>query len=494
MKTKFRELVLGFIFICCLSNSYSAPAPGDVFQEYLYIPGGNGLWVGGQHDYGGGNVDFTGSVDLTDAIKAEVMVEKILIHDETRGLSIAINDNEWILVPLADSIPDPQWAWQHHYYPLAPIPLTQLKSGTNSFKMIVDETQGWWAQNILNGIHLRVYYDPAKKTHPTGAITSIKSGDAIGMTAAISVDALSPNSVISRVDFLGLYEGLNFEGDGVYRQWHYNYFFGEIKNHLGSVTATPYTLNWNTEWIPDQSKPFSLAARITDNNGVIYITEEINNLTFNRPDYFVELAMPFDQPKKWVTRDGDKQEKLVIKGDLSKATAAQLAWTSWSPGYMRGLFVNDVEVFQSEGPHYATFYHTITIDDVSSLKNDTNILEFGYCCPGEHGMEVQWPGIMVLMQYKGPGVIIGAKKQVQPSAPHVLKPKLFGNSHFEIEVLEKGNYSLSITNVNGAKIFSTEHNGPYTFAFSKTNFGHGVYIVQLKTPDYFIKRKVVLSY
>ena len=100
-----------------------------------------------------------------------------------------------------------------------------------------------------------------------------------------------------------------------------------------------------------------------------------------------------------MTRKGRKQEYFDIEGDLTNATAAQLVWVSWSPGYMNGIYINDKKVFDNEGPKYKYYAHRITIEDLSAFQPGQNTLATGQNKQHGHGMEVNWPGIMVLIQY-----------------------------------------------------------------------------------------------
>ena len=88
------------------------------------------------------------------------------------------------------------------------------------------------------------------------------------------------------------------------------------------------------------------------------MTEAVENLVLQRQEFSVELCKPYDIPEKWVTRDGDKEEKFDVNGDLSKAAEAQLVWSSWSPAYMDGIYINGVRVFDREGPYY-NYYGTL---------------------------------------------------------------------------------------------------------------------------------------
>lgn len=123
-------------------EAFSRPAPGDVFREYMWYnkdgDAGDALRVGGKIGYKG-HITLDHDFDLEHAIKAEVMIEKILCHDGTRDLAIQINDNDWLQIPEARTIPYPQWEYQHHTYPIVQVSLSFLKSGTgNRFQMKVN--------------------------------------------------------------------------------------------------------------------------------------------------------------------------------------------------------------------------------------------------------------------------------------------------------------------------------------------------------------------
>jgi hypothetical protein len=393
------------------------PRPGDVFREYLWTKAdgdaGGALRVGGRLGYGGGAVALPQELDLTDAMRAEVVIEKLLCHDGTRGLAISINNNAWIDVPEASGIPQPPWNYQHHIYPVVPVPLDQLHSGGgNQFRLKVsDEHPRNWPQHLIYGVHVRIYYDPARKSHPAGRLVSPVSGAVLGTKVELEAAATSPNGRIRQVDFLGEYEDVNLEGDGVYCQWHYHYVRAVLTGHLGTVTAAPWKLSWDTSWVPDQPQPLRLAARITDETGLTYLSEAVERLTLKRDGLSVELCKPYEVPKKWVTRSGEKTERFRVRGDLSQAVAAQLVWVSWSPGYMDGLYLNDQRVFDVEGPRYAYYTHRVQLPDLRALRPGENVLKTGLTPKRNgqmvHGMEVNWPGIMVLIQYR----------QLQPSPP-----------------------------------------------------------------------------
>jgi hypothetical protein len=420
MGTRRVAWVMALVLAGGAAVGLAQPMPGDVFREYMWWnekgDAGGSLRVGGKYgekDPGRGwasgyinaPVTLDHDFDLDRAIRAEVIIEKILCHDSTRGLAIEINGNSWIRIPEAEAIPYPQWEYQHHIYPVVPVPLGFLRSGTgNQFRLRVSPESSWkWPQNLIYGVHFRIYYDPAGKPHPTGRIATPQSGAKLGRSVPLEIETADPAGSIKQVDYVGHYEDVNYEGDGLYTRWHYHFFHGEIIHHLGTAKDAPYRVTWDTSWVPDQKQSMAIAARIVGSNGMIYMTEALTDLSLERAGFRVELCRPYDIPKKWVTRSGAKQEHFTVAGDLSKAVAAQLVWSSWSPGYMHGVSINGRQVFDAEGPRYAYYFHRVTIGDPGVLKAGVNTLMTGKTplVNGQmvHGMEVNWPGIMVLVQY-----------------------------------------------------------------------------------------------
>ncbi len=389
---------------------HAEPGPGDVFREYTWTnhdgDAGGSLRVGGRAGYDGGPIEWAHEVDLEHATKAEIVIEKLLCHEGTRGLQIQVNGQDWISVPEASTIPAPQWDYQHFCFPVVPCPLSWLQQGGgNTFAFRVSDEHPWdWPQNLIYGVHLRVYYDPQLKPHPEGAIVTPRSGATVQAPVEIEAQANSATGSLRQVDFLGLYEDVNWQGDGQYRQWQYHFLKGQLMHHLGSVTEEPYRIPWDTTWVPDQSEPMQFAARIVDSSGLVYFTPAVEGINLRRPGVSVELCKPYDVPPKWVTRAGEKSEKFQVAGDLRKAVAAQLVWSSWSPGYMNGILINGQKVFDVEGPRYACYYHRVTLSDLDPLQFGENALTTGmtprYDGQMVHGMEVNWPGIMVLIRYE----------------------------------------------------------------------------------------------
>ncbi len=388
--------------------------PGDIFREYIWTtPKGSNspyLRVGGKMDYevkqkiygdlkiDGRKILFGHELELDDAIRAEIIAQKVLCHFGTQNLRISLNGHEEIKFPESDSIPEPQNLYMHYFSPRIEVPLEHLNEGAgNYFTMQVDTNKNW-PQNLVYGILLRVYYDPS-------------SAD-LGKEPELQIEENNENQIkiglagsfkgILKVDYIGKYYGPDLNGDGKYSDWHYQFHRDEIINHIGTSTTKPHKITWDIGWIPDQKEEVLLSARVYYDNGLIRMAPE-KNCSLIRSGYSIELCKPQQVPQKWVTRKGENQELFTVTGDIDKINQARLIFTSWSPGYMNGIYINDFIVFTREGARYSFMQHNVPITETDIFKMGTNVLKTGgtprYDGKMVHGTEIMWPGIMVLIKY-----------------------------------------------------------------------------------------------
>ncbi len=422
LRIKYSSLFLLLFCICTLPlfTAQGQPQPEDVFREYVWLPNmvaesGKFLRVGGRLDYQinadhfpadgrqDGHIPFGHAIDLEWAVRAELILERVQSHEDTKGLAVQINDSEWLPVPDLKGAPSPASDYMFHDYPVVPVPLAYLKPGDgNTFKMKVDTTQRWnWPQNIFYGVLLRVYYEPAK-SNLDARVGGLREDGVLEADQALRLETSSPEDV-ARVDYVGLLRDFNRRGDGIFRQWQYSYHRGAIRNHLGTASAPPFEIAWDTRWAPDQDEEILVAARVTDRAGLVRITPAVGGLRFDREES-VELAMPYRQPANWVTRADSFTTYAGVHGKIGYAEAVQLDWRSWSPCYARGVYVNGVKVYDREEPCYDYAEHLIEINDPTFLRPGENTISTGKTplIDGKmvHGMEVQWPGIMMKVRYR----------------------------------------------------------------------------------------------
>jgi hypothetical protein len=415
-----KKILFALITISIVVNAQFKP--GDVFKEYSWTvpkpskPGqepylrvcGDGYYEDqtrkGSTLFDPGYIEdgwFTlpQNLDLADALRAEIVVEKMLCHDGSTGLAVKFNNSDFLRFPEASGIPQPQEEYLHHTYPTVSIPLINLKTGerANKFRFSLDAKQRWgMPQNMVYGMVLRIYYKP-NKTNTKASIVSQKNGDTIGEKVELKVQA---NTNTAKTEFIGLFEDINMEGDGNYYQWHHRYFKGELTGHIGSSSNGSFI--WNTEWVPDQTKPIKIAARVIDSQGLILVTEAVENLILKRP-YSVELCKPYDIPRRWATREREFSSAFDVKGNINNAEKFRIVTTTWSPGYMNGLYVNNWLVLDRESCKYCFHIIDKVLDHPDWLGN-MNEIKTGHTplLKGKmtHGTEIQYPGPTVLVKYK----------------------------------------------------------------------------------------------
>ena len=406
------KVIISICLVLAGSQLLAQPVPGDVFREYTWLPRmvaeqGKFLRVGGRLDYKtneehfpadehrNGYIPLPENVDLEDALKAELLIEKLGSHEDTKNLRVSLNGNPALVFPAAKGIPDPESDYMVHHYPVVPIPLEQLKEGSgNSFRFDVDPVQRWnWPQNIIYGVILRIYYKPEKAEFKP-IVKRIFNGV---LDEKQKLELSKKNASIYKVDYIGHYEDVNWEGDGIYDQWHYHCFRGQVVHHIGSSNRYPFDVVWNTSWLPDQDD-IEVAARVTSNTGLIYFTEPLEGIKLER-NYSVELCKPYEQPQNWVTREDEFTAKFDMQTNPTQIGEAKAYWVSWSPCYSNGVFINGEKIYHREELCYEYRAHEVDITDPLILKQGANIIKTGKepLHDGQmvHGMEVQWPGITV---------------------------------------------------------------------------------------------------
>lgn len=400
-----KKVVLGMLVT--VATLCAQPGPGTTYCEYFV----KGMRVGGHLDYGGHEMRIPARICLDGAIGAEVQVEQLLCHDGTRGLAISLNGNGWIRFPEGDSIARPVHQYQYKTFPTASLPLDFFTQGTgNKFKLMVDETQGWWPQNILTGLTFRIYYRDSAPTivRARARIVSPRSGQSIGENPTLKVELTPPGRFrIKQVDYIGCYTDVDYDGDGVHHEWHAHPLNGALTHHLGTVTQAPWELQWNTEWVPDQRRPLKFMARVAlagwsaDTATAFYMTEAVDNVTFKRSSGSVTLVASDSVPARWVTRNGEQAQWLDAP-KLGKVEAAQLVWSSWSPCYSQGVLLNGKTVWSVDTllhPCYEDAFLRVNLADPTLVRSGRNTVSTAQPVgKTNHGMEVNWPGFQLLVR------------------------------------------------------------------------------------------------
>ncbi len=419
---QFHHILIHRLLICCsltiLSGATSVcadPGPGDIFRELpMRIP----FWqrVTDPDATASGANDFPNTVnrklieDLQGAVRAEIHLEMWGGHAGTSDKRLRVNGGSWISIPDPEAIPgdsgraehESPECYQHFIYPSVPVPIEQLHEGVNTLEFTSGGQTCFnfgWGQWGVHGITFRIYYDTSRP-HPTGRVIAPLAGSTIADSVMLAAEAASPNGEIAEVDFIGLYEDFDYEGNGIFRQWHYRYRAGRIQNHLGTAMTSPYAVNWHTTWVPDQDQPMQIMARIKDETGLIYITPAVAGINLERRGTSVKLYKPFNVPARWQTRTGSTHSsKVFVPDDLSRAEAARMVLTTWNGASADAVGINGFKVSAGPGRDHNYSYDEIPVP-LDAIRSGTNTL---YTMDGtsHHGIEVLWPGIAMLVRYTG---------------------------------------------------------------------------------------------
>ena len=400
-----------------LSAAQLGPTPGDVYREYATHNGGAKDWrvTDPAATARGANRFLPNPVlkiridDLTDAIRAEALLDRWGGHAGTKHKRILFNNNNWIRLP--ELTTTPQGTPPENYYsqdnPVVAVPLDHLKVGENTFAGgIGDENKSSWGQWGLYSLILRIYYDPAKKEHATGRIVTPTPGSSFGENPTIKLNCSSDTS---RVDVLASYDGYDEDGDGVFSGWHQAYFqpsrgaAAVLQHHVGTHKTPPYELKWNTQFVPDQRpSEVQLAARIRNTAGVWWFAKVVDQLSLVRSDHSVKLYRAQDVPEHFAVRvDQTKSCRIPIPASdpLDRAENAVLHYCTWHgwDGHHAQLTLNE-HAHANQGNNHHFDYDVIPIP-VGQLKSGNNTFTI-HSDTHHHMLEVLWPGPAITVRYR----------------------------------------------------------------------------------------------
>jgi hypothetical protein len=427
------RVFLAVTVLCAPALSHAqflaSPQPGDIFKEFTRVistancntcvTDPNTQLASAQANLPNDLLNITIS-DLQGAIRAELVIDYNIGHVGTTNKRIRFNGNAWITMPelgTGNGIPAGHngQCYSQQLNPTVQIPLSHLIQGTNLFEGTSGSQTcynfGWglwaWYEAMV-----RVYYGPSK-LHATGSITGPTSGGTIGenptITASTSADA-------AQVDFLGYYNGFDADGDGLGQQYHYNYHRGKtetamlMKGHIGSDNASPFSVSWNTDLVPDQAPgSIRLLARIKDNNGVWFVTNEVAGLSLQRSGSYVRIYRAYDMPERFWVRSGAGRTTMsthftIPGGDnLATAISAKLVVSTMDADHVAERANYSMRVNNYILPYFGQD-HWYSLDALSlpagTLVQGTNTFTVSSTTV-HHGIEILWPGPALVVRYSG---------------------------------------------------------------------------------------------
>ncbi len=469
---------------------FKHPQPGDIYKEYsrtmmeyyewrVTDPNASSPYIPNDSYLSNEVLPITIS-DLSGAIRAEAVIDLWQGHAGTTGKRFRVNGNDWIDIPELSTPPGEPQCWLSQSNVVVDVPLGHLQVGTNT---VQGTNSGQtchdfgWGQHGWNGIIFRIYYNSGK-AHPTGSITSPGSGGSIGELGTITASA-SGDAGIQRVDFIAYYDGLDTDGDGVYTDWHYYYhrnkndFSMYIAGHVGTAYGAPWQVVWDTDLVPDQtSGAVKLIARIQDNNGVYFVTDEVDGITLQRSGTSVQMYTSYDIPSNFYVRAfGELSSHFDIPGghDLDASVSRKLVISTWNgiSGNMTpasGDYWYKVNGWRL--PEFgANHFWSLDVIDIprSELQNGQNSFDI-YSESSSTGLFIHWPGPQLVVRYGGTPV------PVQLSS---FKARVLSATRVQLDwttLSETNNYGFEVEKSPTAA-------GPFTPIPSSFVQGHGTTVV-----------------
>lgn len=410
-----RSLLAMLVLVSTGPSAVAGPQPGDVFREYSWRPEGKWQRVTGPETTEPRARAFLPNAvnelvidDLDKAVRVEAYVEMLLCHAGTVDKRMRVNGGPWIPIPESDLIPGeagrgpPGTEYQSMRYPLVGIPLEQINAGKNTFEFTCSggtRLGSWWPQWIVYGVTFRVYYSP-DKPHPTGRIVSPVPG-AVFNDPSVTIELETSGSrPIDRAEIVGFYTDFNWEGEGLDRQWHYRYLYGQMCSHVGTSTKGETPVKWDLQWMPTQKEPISLAAWIVDSSGIVYVSPAAENLRLARRQT-VRMLKPYEVPKAWSTRAGrTDRAKIDVADDLGKAVDAKIVVSTWNGVAAEEIGINDRKVVLNVGRNHDLSYDEFPVP-LEFIRQGTNTV-YTHSTTEHHGIEVQWPGMVLFLRLDEP--------------------------------------------------------------------------------------------
>jgi hypothetical protein len=393
-------------------------APGDVFREYCW----NGPWRTidcpylnwqrvtdpqtsheGARKYLPNPVNTVRIDDLQLAVRAECCIEQWGGHAGTSEKRIRINGSNWIEIPESSAMgPQRPESYQYMRYPVVAIPVHQLREGDNEFELtcanqishLIHEI-GWGQWGIYGAI-FRIYYD-SDKPHPSGRLSSSAWMDDRRISIVQDPGEPETSDRIDRIDLLGFYEDYDHNGDGQYREWHYRFRYGRLVNHLATLNGIPYEATIDASWIPEQSEPMGIMARITDYDGRSWVTS-LAELPWGKRKEKCRMYKSRDVPACWQSRDGQRHSCTIdIPDNLGQVVEARMIVSTWNGYEADEIGINGKKLFSRIGRNHDFALSELDIP-LSVLREGENEVYTSSSTP-HHGIEVLWPGPVVKVRY-----------------------------------------------------------------------------------------------
>lgn len=333
-------------------------------------------------------------------------------HSDTLGQQVLINGEHRLDVPLNPNLD----LWQPERYlnsdnPLLEIPLEWLQEGDNTFEGTLDPAhQGshWWGQ--WGWYFLRLFLelpDPVEGS-PDGVLNVEAPGKHLTGNSVTLHFEPAEGSNVTQVTFYARYYGFDVDGDSISYEWQgFEESRFATQGHVGTDSAPPFSVEWDTSWIPDQQPGAIAFTAVASNGSHIRVLEPLEGYSLDR-DFSVKLFTAKSYPFSLV-RNGTNFISYVPIPEpypIGQASDARFLIRTWNgvnneQGHTP-LRINDSEYMEDlivgQNHYYGMDFKAFP---VGLLKNGDNRLQAASTTT-HHGCEILVPGPAFLVRWESP--------------------------------------------------------------------------------------------
>jgi len=304
--------------------------------------------------------------------------------------------------------------YYHQDNPVVVINKQDLKTGNNTMQGYTGNgTQQNWMQWGWTAAVLRFYFSPESKPYVKAEI-DVPSSFSDNPTIKLKNINLPSGVTISKVDYIGYYEGVDVDGDGYTTDWHEAYFSSkkttgpgsfEVSGHIGtSNSGDNFPVVWDTEYVPDQtSESIKIMARIKGSNGIWYTTSPATGLSLTRQGDSVQIYHSQNVPEKYASRLNNLNDVVRVRipagTNVSEASEAVMFWRTWNGHQYDWGYNSYTTKFAAANHGFHQSYYNIpkTALIAGNGANDGKV--WIRANTEEHEIEVQWPGPSLVVRY-----------------------------------------------------------------------------------------------
>ncbi|GEM_PF-1893466 len=404
--------------------------PG-VYREHLVTMTSGNAWRVTDPDVGREdariflpNPVFTFSgVNLDGALGAELAMHHWLGHAGTLGQQIVLNDRHRIDIPLNPNLNrgrsrrDALSSANYHNdsNPVFDVPLESLKNGENTLRgTIAREHRGdhWWGQWGWYWAGLRIHYPEESLDVPDGRIVvdtpgKVIRGDSVVLRFEPEDDAESRR--IIDVTFYARYLGYDNNGNNLFYDWHgFHNHRDSALGAVGSTRSTPFEVEWDLSWIPDQQPgAISFVAVIRSSGRTYRVVEPLHGYSLER-DHSVKVFRSWTFPKSLIRNNttGIAEIRIPEVYPVDEVSQARLLVRTWN-GHNNEQGYTPVAI--NDGPYMqgriTGANHRYGFDDpvipTEHLVAGANQVRFRSTTV-HHGAEILVPGPALLLRWDDP--------------------------------------------------------------------------------------------